>query len=114
MPDALEPFHYRFVAVLRQPPTETDLREALRQLVIATAMTPFGPEEVRFHDDEWDAVQMIAESHIGLHGHGPRGEGNIWSCKGFDPEAPARALDQALGGMWFYRRVEHPAEEEAS
>jgi len=111
-PPALEPFHYRFITVhpLPQQPTGEMIRAALQALVAAAAMTPFGPEAVQVggaRGDRWDGFQMIAESHIGLAGQGRHGEANIWSCRPFDADACADALETALGGLWYYRRVQH-------
>src|SRR3972149_6882309 len=106
------PFHYRFVSVLPREADEPILRGALRSLLKLTAMTPFGPERVSVREDAWDAIQMIAESHIGIHGHGRAAEANVWSCKPFDPQEAAEALDKTLGDVWYYRRVSHEGYEE--
>ena len=109
---ALEPFHYRFITVhpLTQQPNGDAIRAALQALVAAAAMTSFGPEAVQVggaRGDRWDGFQMIAESHIGLAGQGRHGEANIWSCRAFDADACAAVLETTLGGLWYYRRVQH-------
>ena len=106
------PFQYRFAAHLPAQPQEERLRSALRALVAATEMTPFGAETVSIDEEEFNAIQMIAESHIGIHGHGRAAEANVWSCKPFDPQEAAEALDKTLGGVWYYRRVSHEGYEE--
>lgn len=104
--------HWIFEAELSIPPSGLALERALDALVAAVEMEPV-TRMVSVRGAEWDAVQIIAESHTILHGKGLAACADVFSCKAFDVGAVKRALSEQLGGIWHgepvARGAAHPA-----
>jgi S-adenosylmethionine/arginine decarboxylase-like enzyme len=100
----LEAHHWIFGAELREVPSQEVLERALDALLVAVAMEPV-TRLVSVRGEDWDAVQIIAESHIILHGKGMVACADVFSCKPFDVNAVRRVLSRELGSLWHEERV---------
>ena len=60
---------------------------------------------------DWHGFQLIAESHISLHGRTGRVEVDVFSCKPFDAHSVAVLLFGWMGGRWVVRRLRASADE---
>lgn len=102
----LEGHHWIFEAELPGPPLGQELERALDAVVVAVNMEAIpGMRLVSVRLPAWDALQIIAESHITLHGVGGQACADVFSCKPFDANAVRRALRAHLGGVWEGRPV---------
>ena len=107
MPDVLTPIHWVFDGSSSTILTRQGLMLLLDNLVKITGLVRLGTPFI--HNDGVKCVgfQMIAESHIAVHGEG---EGryfvDVFSCKPFKPYMVTTVLRKHLGGKWKRRQIE--------
>jgi S-adenosylmethionine/arginine decarboxylase-like enzyme len=68
-------------------------------------MTPFGERQVFVTSPTFRGFQMIAESHIAIHGDGLAARGEVFSCNPFDVEAACETFAVFLGGEWLAEQL---------
>lgn len=102
----LEQHHWGFSATLPDWPTAARLHQTLNALVAAVEMTPLPKaRQVYVRSADWNAIQVIAESHIVLHGHGVAGCADVFSCRPFSPVVVEEVLALYMGGRWTGTRL---------
>lgn len=100
MAPPLVPYHWLFDGLIPDPPTAAHLRKLLPELVAMIGMTAIREPVVWVSSPGWAAFQLIAQSHISLHGQDDRAWADVFSCKEFDAEQVGAYLRASLGGEW--------------
>jgi hypothetical protein len=96
----------------RQIPTERQLRKFLDDIVRVIDMKAIAAPTVvvdeRANPNEWWAYQLIAESHISIHGRGRRLLIDVFSCRAFNPRLVAAAIYCWFGGAYTMQELRPP------
>jgi S-adenosylmethionine/arginine decarboxylase-like enzyme len=95
--DPLRSCHWTFDGIASERPGEYQLRLLIKELVREIGMTPITPEPmIVIEGQNWQAFQVIAESHISIEGKGDAVYCDIFSCKPFDAVRAHAVLNEHL------------------
>jgi S-adenosylmethionine/arginine decarboxylase-like enzyme len=107
----LRAYHWAYDGILPERPTAMLLLDLLVRLVELCGMTAIADPVVSVRRSEYAAFQLIAESHISIHGKGERCWADVFSCKPFQEDAVGKVLRDTLRGEWTYRQMRAEEEE---
>jgi S-adenosylmethionine/arginine decarboxylase-like enzyme len=104
--------HWRFDGICRERPGAHQLQLLLKELLTTIGMTPICTPVIAVYGPEWQAFQVIAESHIAFHGQDTVVYGEIFSCKPFDEALAFAVIHELLGGeQWVAEEIKRGVRE---
>lgn len=98
--------HWVFNGQVGEPLRAPDIRKLLADLVRIIDMTAIAEPIVYVDGSAWRGLQLIAESHISLHGEGRDCAVDVFSCRSFEPQHVLACLAQWMPGRWVGEWIE--------
>lgn len=105
--DDLAQYHWWFDGVVAAPLRAPEIRKLLADVVRIIRMTPIAAPAIYVDTPRrWCGLQLIAESHVAIHGQSGSCAVDVFSCRPFDPQHVLACLAQWMPGRWVANWIE--------
>jgi len=98
--------HWAFNGLVGEPLGAAAIRKLLADLVRVIDMAAIAEPIVYIDGSGWRGLQLIAESHISIHGQGRDCAVDVFSCRPFEPQHVLSCLAQWMPGRWVGQWLE--------